>query len=489
MDLGLVQAIRSNPRTDQSADIENVTGEDDLNYVVHPLVKRYFREILERSHDRQETQEFGLHGLLSRGPFSSPGRSKKARRLFDHFATCAFDNVEKFIIEDKVTDGELKITGFYIRAMIDILRSNFACNSVPVWGKFRDYIDMLSITIDLLRNLAVATGESWKPGKKESWTSESGVASAEEMLYLYNELGLAYYNTGSVQDALSVWGLAFDWQKAVEVNDIGQGEMYAASLNSHLGMAYLQLGRMQTAAQCFERALAGAKTTQNPDLELRMEGMLGRVAHFRGNLGEARAVYKRVIKKLSKLGNRRAQSYFMRHLAALETRLANFPEAKRLARESKAIAASQNAADLVAFASELEGRIHSAAGEDKKAIREYRIALNEARTLDISRLQADILLGMANIQLRLGDASAARNRAIEVLKLANENLLVLRQVKALVILGKAAAEFGDIDMARQTLRHAKKLAADSQFRLVEHDAEEALADLRVGGHEQAESII
>ena len=288
--------------------------------------------------------------------------------------------------------------------MIDLLRSNFACNSVPLWGKYRDYIDMLSATIDLLRNVAISEGEDWLPGmiaereidkgdptnRQEAWFSDSGIASAEEMLYLYNELGLAYYNTGSVQDALSVWLLAFEWQKAVAKGDPSQGEMYDASLNSHIGMAELQLGRLQRAADCFQVARNRACSTSNPDLEARMSGMLARVDHFRGNVTQARLEYLRVIQLLDSVGNLRAKSYFT-DLFALETRLENFKEANIYARESKAIAASQNTPDLIAFATEMEGRALSAAKDNEGAIRKFRMALLEAQRLDISRLFSSCL--------------------------------------------------------------------------------------------------
>ena len=154
--------------------------------------------------------------------------------------------------------------------------------------------------------------------------------------------------------------------------------------------------------------------------------------------------------------------------------------------KSKAIAASQSAPDLVAFASELEGRVLSAAGEHRKAIRAYRVAQEEARPLDIARLNADIMLGLANLQLQLGDASSARNHAIEVMKIANENLLVLRQAKALLVVGKAAAAFGKNDLATSILTHAKKLARDSEFQWVWQDAEEALVSLNLGSGSQPE---
>ena len=499
--LGLLQEIRSKPNA--GSDRPDAEDEDEVKFVVHPLVKRFFRQVREPSQQHPESQEFGLHGLLSRGPFNFPASSKAPQKLFNHFARLAYDQNLYLVGREKsdhdrtqtVEDSGQQRLAHYIRAMIDILRSNFACNSVAIWGEFRDYMDMLAVTIDLLRNSAAAAPDKiWQPGQVDPgpafrprfqdtrpWFSEKAIASAEEMLYLYNELGLAYYNSGSVQDALSVWGLAFDWQKAVDRDDRNQGTMYAASLNSHLGMAYMQLGWLQIASEHFQAARTDAEATDNSDLAWRMKGMLARVEHFRGNSPDARRVYLEVAHQLGKLGNRRAQSYFKRHLAAVETRLGNFAEATRLARECKALATSQNAPDLVAFASEMEGRVYSAAREDSKAIRKFRIALVEAQRLDISRLKADILLGIATVQLRLGDASAARRRAVAVMELANENLLVLRQVKAMVILGKVAAESGDTQLAQSILYQAKQLAAESQFRLVESDAEEALAELRVGG--------
>ena len=55
--------------------------------------------------------------------------------------------------------------------------------------------------------------------------------------------------------------------------------------------------------------------------------------------------------------------------------------------------------------------------------------------------------------------------------LANENLMVLRQAKALLMLGKAAAAFGENGLAKSTLMHAKKLAADGAATLTAFTAE------------------
>ena len=463
---------------------------DERLYVVPDVVKRYCRTILAGS-QHPEKRACGVHGLLSRGPFNDPGkpqpgRPQRARQLFEHFAKRAFEEIE--ITKQRKGEVASALTvrnaQLFTRAALDILRSNFACNSVPQWGSYRDYVDMCSFCLDLVNNLAWATGEDlWSPGEENPKIfNRQGfpTASPEEMIFLYNELGLAYYNEGAIQDALSVWGLAFEWQKAVETMDLEQAEMYSASLYSHLGMAYIQMGRMETARECIEKASAAAGRIGNEDLNVRMGGILARIDHFRGNIEDARRGYEKVARELGRMGNHRAQSYFMRHCASLVIRLKDFEQAEQMVRSSMAIAASENCTDMVAFCRELLAKIYNYMDKPRDAIREYLVTRTQARRLGIARLEADALLGLARVQLGLGDATAARVHATDALKLANENLLVLRQIKALVVIGQAAAQLGDFKVGMSCLEHASTLASDSEFRLAEHDAEEALAELRVG---------
>lgn len=459
-------------------------------YVVPSVVKRYCRTILTGSH-YPDRRACGVHGLLSRGPFNNPGTSKRALQLFEHFSCLAFKAISNLFgfeaappREDKSVEhrnlAEAKNARWFTRASLDILRSNFCCNSVPTWGSFREYIDMCTMCLDNINNLARILGKTWLPDDGVGdCLDDVGTASPEELIFLYNELGLAYYDEGSVQDALSVWGLAFEWQKAMSRTDPEQSVMYAASLHSHVAMANLQMGRMEAATESIKQAQVAAHHNGNRDLEIRLHGLLARVDHFRGNLPRARLVYEQVIEDLGRIGNRRAQSYFMRHLASLFIRLKEYGKAEELARLSLAIAAGENSFDFVAFSRHLLGNVFDKKKMPTDAIKSYRIALEQARALGIARLQADILLGLASVQLTLGDSGAARDRAIGALKLANENLLVLRQIKSLLILGQAIADSGNVRLGACYLSHAKTLARDAKFFLTEHDVDDALAALEI----------
>jgi tetratricopeptide (TPR) repeat protein len=476
------------------------TSESAFLYLVPPVVRRFCRKLLAGSR-HPEKRVCGVHGFLSRGPFNDPGSADTARELFRTFGELAFHCVDRVgiahhapqdILQSAATGGAAACfsakTGefsedldtsarLYITATLEVLRSNFSCNSVPNWGKFAEYVDMCCLALDLVRNFARVFDDTWTPGEPDIEPSERGVVSPEEILFLYNELGLAYYNEGMIQDAINVWGSAFEWQKAIALKDHHQGEMYAASLNSHLGLAYMQIGRMDTARELITTALSAARFIGNRDLAIRLQGVMARIDYFRGSIGSARDRLQRTIDQLEQIGNRRAQSYFLRHMASLEIRLEKYDRAEEALRLSLAIAASENSPDNVAFAREMLGRIYSVRGKHKEAIAEFRAALVKARRLGIARLEADAALGIAKIQLMLGDATAARDRAIEALKIANGSLLVQRQIKALLILGRAIADLRDVGFGIELIQHAKSLAAENHFRLAEQDADKLLAEL------------
>jgi tetratricopeptide (TPR) repeat protein len=452
-------------------------------FVIPPLVKRFCRAIVAGS-AHTEKRSCGVHGLLSRGPFNEPDSIGTAQNLFKELVNRSYEAFKSLDnLSGRSLDEKREISQkarWFTRAVLEVLRSNFACNSVSRWGTFGDYVDMCSTALDLVKNLAMAIDETWVPGSASRYLSPCGAASAEEMLFLYNELGLAYYNEGAIQDALSTWGLAFEWQKAIARQDQHQGVMYAASLNSHMAMAYMQMGRMEASADCITKAISEAGMVGNEDLEVRLRGILGRLNYFRGSLGSASETFHQIVDSLDAGGNRRAQSYFLRHWASLEIRLKRYQEAEQHLQFSLSIAASEGCRDNVAFARELLGRLYREKGQHQDAIREFRAALVLSRELGIARLEADACLGIARVQLALGDAMAARDRATDALKIANECLLVLRQIKALMILGEATVELREVEAGTDLVRLAKRLAAESGFRLAEHDADQSLAILRAG---------
>lgn len=128
-----------------------------------------------------------------------PGTTELARNLFNYFSNLAFEKIRQLISEGKPEEHRREAR-LYTRAALDVLRSNFACSSVPSWGSFRDYIDMCSLCLDNIKNLALILDDTWTPGElksgdpdqeKHRGASDLGTATAEEIMFLYNEIGLA----------------------------------------------------------------------------------------------------------------------------------------------------------------------------------------------------------------------------------------------------------------------------------------------------------
>jgi tetratricopeptide (TPR) repeat protein len=489
----LTEGLHSTSRTFENLlrfrliEIVNPSNKEGL-YVVSPIVRQYCRTRRLGS-TVVEVRAFGLHGYTSRGNFVDCGTSTVPGHYYSELAKKAKTEVQLFGgavagVSDRKQILRLgHVARTFIRASFDVLRSNFACNSVPRWGTFGTYVQMCATCFDLVKNYCVFSGECWQPESGNfNCVGQAGPLTPEEIVWLLNEMGLAYYGEGAVQDAVGVWGLAFEWQQSLRQVDSDQADMYSASLLCHIGAANLQIGRLDIAQGHFEKSLVFSRASQNVDLLARVLGFLARVEHFRGSVRKADEDYKEVLVILESSGNKRAQSYFMRHRAALQMRQGDLSLAERLIRDSMVLAAAENYPDFVAYSRELLARLMVRKGRTEEAAREYRLVLAEARRMGILRLEADALLGLARVQLELGDATVARRRALESLRIANRLILALRQDRALVVLGRAHVKLGEVYAGKQFLQLACELASSHEFRLIQNEAEEELS--KIGGEYQ-----
>ncbi len=465
--------------------IEIVNPPETL-YVVSPIVRQYCRA-RGLGCTMAEVRAFGLHGYTSRGNFVDAGSSSIPEEFFKALSARAREVVKAISasesqLNEKDLENRAHEARTLVRASYDVLRTNYACNSVPRWGTFGQYVRMCAECFDLVKNYCIAVGEKWQPDLgNANCVGDKGPLTPEEIVWLLNEMGLAYYGEGSVQEAIGVWGLAFEWQKSLRRDDPEQSDMYMASLLCHLGAANLQIGRLAMAGENFERALKHARDSSNLDLGTRIKGFLARLEHFRGSVRSAETGYEKVLSSLEKTGNKRAQSYFMRHRAALHVRQGNFTLAERLISDSMVLAAAENYPDFVAYSRELLARLMVRNGRLEDAAREYSEALREAKRMGMYRLEADVLLGLARVQLQLGDATVARRQALESLRIANQYVLALRQDRALVVLGKANVKLGERESGREFLKLARDLAGSHEFRLIQREAEEELSRLDAEG--------
>jgi tetratricopeptide (TPR) repeat protein len=317
----------------------------------------------------------------------------------------------------------------------------------------------------------------------DRYEHRDGPLYADELAWLYNEIGLASYAEGSTLDALA------GWDQGLEINHIidrtSQPNSYVIQSLCNLGAADIEYGHLRLASRYLREGLSASCRLNDLDHAGRFLGYLALVEHLHGNLVEADALFQRALNEIGN-DNVRARSIFLFHRCNLRVTLGRLDEAENDALSSKAMADDAEYPDLVAYARSGLGHVLRRMGKFSEAVLEYESAMKAARKHGIRKLEADILSERSRLALQLGDGELARKRAIEALQIANELVLGLRQTHGLVVLGKATVKVNERELGIAYLRHAKRLADRQQYWLRGSEAEEELHRLGVPSEVLAE---
>jgi len=439
---------------------------DPPAYTVHPVVRGYVFERVQRS-GTDALPNFRLPGFTSGTADVYPGSFESARVVVDTFeglrAAC-----EKARQDEKFEDARL-----LCRSTFGLVRSRMESNTAPRWCSYDRYSKILTTLMNLTRKVSPRT---WAHADmRDPWVFEdpAGILYADEIAWLYNDLGLVVYAEGSMLDSFAIWDQGYEINRVTDSQE--EGGQYTIQSLLHIGHGNIEYGRLDNAERYLQAAELVNLRLKDPDYEGRITGYLGLVAHLRGNLEDAAALYQRALKIVRSVRrNSRAESIFLHHYANLKNKLGLADEAVSYNRTSRALAEAGKYPDLVAYARLDLGHILRSQGKLKDALPEYTAALDEARRIGIRKLEADVLSEMARLALDLGDAVVARQRSIDSLHIANELMLGLRQTHGLVVLGLAMIKAGQRGLGIAHLRHAKNLADRQQYWLRGREAEDNL---------------
>jgi ATP/maltotriose-dependent transcriptional regulator MalT len=106
------------------------------------------------------------------------------------------------------------------------------------------------------------------------------------------------------------------------------------------------------------------------------------------------------------------------------------------------------------------GHLYQLAGEVEEAIAYFERARTLGEGTDSATLLAGALLGRAQVALRAGQNSVARDRAVEAHDLAESAGAELARLQALLVLGRASLALGAPEEARAHLLAADRLATE-----------------------------
>lgn len=364
------------------------------------------------------------------------------------------------------------------RSAFSTVRSRMEANTVPRWTSYPRYAESLVKLLDLAKVLSLP--ELWDrndPRHLSLVESRAAPLYADELAWLYNELGLVFCSEGDMREGLRIWEQGYEINRQIERGLRPHGQYVVQSL-LHLSHTYIELGRLNLAEDYLLDTHRANLDFGDPDYSARILGYRGLLAHLQADFIRANQCYTDTLKMLRvSRRNPRAEAIFSRFRADLVMHQGRLEEGRDLLERSRALADTADYPDLVAFSRNSLGRYLRAKSRFPEALREYQAAWDMARKLGIRRLEADVLSELSRLSLCLGDTVSARQHALRALRLANQLGLGLRQVHGLVVLGLAAVAEKRTELGKAYLRHARDLAFRRRYFLRGYEAQQKLEEL------------
>lgn len=453
----LIFAIRDDQRRQRPAE-----------YVVHPTVRGSAFD--EGKLQRASHPSFSLPGFTTGTAPVHPGSPRSVEVMRDVFARLAarFEQESSGDQPEKATSAA--------RAMFGLVRSRMEANSAARWIRYDEYIWFGMRVINACRRASPGSWSAREVHEAVKVEHPNAPLHADEIGWLYNDLGLALCGEGDMQDTYALWEQGYQMSRLIE----GDSPVPQRTVQSqlHLAHTFLDLGQLDVASDWLTRTGATNHLLGDPDYGARILGYRGLVEHLRGNRSEARDCYVRAIRQLHRGSNGRAECFFRMHFAALLLGSANgLQDAEEQVATALALAEAGMMPDLLARAHLTRGSLHRAQGQAKEATRAFSLALLRSREMGNRRLEVDVLSEQSRLALELGDGAVARRRAMASIGMANHLSLGLRVTHSLVILGLATLKTGPRDLAIAYLRHARRLGHSQQYWLRTHEAERWLQEL------------
>lgn len=371
--------------------------------------------------------DFSMTGFTSGTNGVDPGSEERQSRLDSLFgALCMEIRNEANTLDDR---REL------CRDAFGVLRTQIDSSTAARWRVYDSYMRLGIELTGLVKDLGEPLWAFCEPAELKSIGKSHGSLYIGELAWLYNDVGLALFCEGLMQDAYAVWEQGYEINKVLEGTQ-PYGEFVVESL-LNLTHTFIELGKVADASEYLDKAAGLNVRLRDRQFRGRILGYQGLCEQIGGNLQRADKLYDKCAKCLRLAGNRRAMSYFLSLQAGIKVELGAFDEARDLVQSSRAFAEAVDHPDLVIY-SRLPGADLLVRQNDFVGARQlYLTALEEARHCGARGLEANVYLKLANLSLEQRDPEGGRRFAIQSLKLSNELALGLLTTHALLTLARA----------------------------------------------------
>lgn len=456
----------------------STTGEPPpLRYTAHTVVRAHVLHRLGAQPDAPgEAQAFRLSGFSTEEPEMHPGTVEGHRLV-----ASTVDTLLTTLQEGSRTGGREQRD--LLRATFGVLRSRWTATSMgrlarlsedKAGGRPRAHYDDYQRRLAMLLNAIRAVD----PGGMETPVADlavrgDGVLYADELAWLYNELGLVALCQGSMLDAYALFRQGQHVSAAAERGARGHRWCLA-----EINLAHVQLerGRLVRARHHLANALRTAAALRDDDLATAAVGYSGLLHHLSGEYSSADTHYGRAINLAEERGNRRAASIFLRHRSDLWRRRGSVDHAMDDIQRSLAMAESGRHHDLLHFARVAESHARLGRGE-QPGTASMEGALEFARRAGLPKLEVDAYTVQIHIALKQDDLEFASRRAVEALAIASSHHMGLHVTTMLVLAGRVARKQARHEAARSLFRAAVALGEWQGYQLQIENAEQELMKL------------
>lgn len=366
-----------------------------------------------------------------------------------------------------------------LRAGLSLARSTLSVSTISRFGGFstgdkefpkRGYLETYKVRLRWLVRLAWELAHP-QPNPDDnqvayqlnpnSFGYESNRVQAlyrDEIVWLYNELGVIALAQGSLTEALAFL------RQAAEYNEPIEGRSRSGPIFDHIDLNHaivqMERGRLTSAQRRLNRIIK-VRESEGCVIHASARGYMCVLDHLTGQIDELGQRFKKVTTALQELDDARASAIMLTHRARfLHGRDPN--EAKRCIKAAEAKAETGGHEDIrqqiaivrLAFAHrDYEGR-----PGDLQRLKEIEAY---GRRMDIWSIQVDALKLRAEILLDKGETGSAGADAIRALSIAKRFRMNLRASSALTLYAKVLLERGNAKgayaQARQALEMAKAI--------------------------------
>jgi len=469
--------VKKNLLQEVFLEIEKTGNISFKGYIVHPLIRNYIYQNLHKSLFTS-LPSIQLSGLTSAMEVVDPGSKERgveiSAKLFNKLCESArkpYESITEVKPVSPISQNDKKIYMDFCRGAYSILRSRFCANTVTRWGDYREYLKMLLNLYDTSRMVSEDVWKYNEPTSEGRKHTKSNLAPlyADEIAWIYNEIGLASIGMGNLLNAIPFREQGLEINKLIDRDKDGR---YLFQSEFNLGVAYIHLGRLNFALNYLERAIEIGNKLDDTELVSRVKAYIALIKYLQGSLEEADQSFNDSYKGLGE--NPRAKGIFYCYHGELLLKLGKVTDAGNMISQSLHIGESCYYPDLVAYARLAKGNLLLRDGDSDEAQNEFNAALRIAKETKIRRLETGILSAMSRLSYHLNDSETARQKAVEALKIANEYSLCLHQTTGLIVLGKALIKSGQRDLGIAFLKSARTMSKSQSYFLRMNEANKEL---------------